>query len=390
MGTLVEMRFATLLALQLCLLFVLIHTVQATEKRYTPIRGDLKYIRCEVCERLANVLHTQAGAAKSNAEAANKKFRESDVTTVIDQVCEAEPGKGGEWILKFDVVNEKDTLKLKRQSKEGACRRECKTIADSCQDQLDSFDNLDDLQVALWKGAKKKDIRNQLCTEWSTACAEGKKAMSYTGKRKDEQFLPNDEAQEQELVELKKEQQKRAAAEASASKKRAKSKSSAKSATADQGGELIAAISAVTGAVYQWVQGVFDTVLEFYNENKKYLTYKKTKQFLKTSAIDMHKELWTKMTWKRIQRYGKFMMKVHSPARLQKDKKVRTVFFIVAVMAACLLAIEAAMKIISKILIKQDSDDEEDNNKGVDWGLVMIKASAAFFVVVGMGAFLRL
>merc|ERR1712166_97622 len=369
MGTLVvEMRFATLLALQLCLLFVLIHTVQATEKRYTPIRGDLKYIRCEVCERLANVLHTQAGAAKSNAEAANKKFRESDVTT----------------------VNEKDTLKLKRQSKEGACRRECKTIADSCQDQLDSFDNLDDLQVALWKGAKKKDIRNQLCTEWSTACAEGKKAMSYTGKRKDEQFLPNDEAQEQELVELKKEQQKRAAAEASASKKRAKSKSSAKSATADQGGELIAAISAVTGAVYQWVQGVFDTVLEFYNENKKYLTYKKTKQFLKTSAIDMHKELWTKMTWKRIQRYGKFMMKVHSPARLQKDKKVRTVFFIVAVMAACLLAIEAAMKIISKILIKQDSDDEEDNNKGVDWGLVMIKASAAFFVVVGMGAFLRL
>jgi len=142
--------------------------------------------------------------------------------------------------------------------------------------------------------------------------------------------------------------------------------------------------------VYQWVQGVFDTVLEFYNENKKYLTYKKTKQFLKTSAIDMHKELWTKMTWKRIQRYGKFMMKVHSPARLQKDKKVRTVFFIVAVMAACLLAIEAAMKIISKILIKQDSDDEDDNNKGVDWGLVMIKASAAFFVVVGMGAFLRL
>ena len=76
--------------------------------------------------------------------------------------------------------------------------------------------------MALWKGAKKKDIRNQLCTEWSTACAEGKKAMSYTGKRKDEQFLPNDEAQEQELVELKKEQQKRAAAEASASKKRAK------------------------------------------------------------------------------------------------------------------------------------------------------------------------
>jgi len=73
--------------------------------------------------------------------------------------------------------------------------------------------------VALWKGAKKKDIRNQLCTEWSTACAEGKKAMKYTGKRKDEQFLPNDEAQEQELVELKKEQQKRAASEASASKR---------------------------------------------------------------------------------------------------------------------------------------------------------------------------
>ena len=66
---------------------------------------------------------------------------------MIDQVCEAETGKGGEWILKFDVVNEKDTLKLKRQSKDGACRRECKTIADSCQDQLDSFDNLDDLQV---------------------------------------------------------------------------------------------------------------------------------------------------------------------------------------------------------------------------------------------------
>ena len=75
-------RFASLLALQLCHLFVLIHTVQAAEKRYTPIRGDLKYIRCEVCERLANVLHTQAGAAKSKAEAANKKFRESDVTTV--------------------------------------------------------------------------------------------------------------------------------------------------------------------------------------------------------------------------------------------------------------------------------------------------------------------
>ena len=102
----------------------------------------------------------------------------------------------------------------------------------------------------------------------------------------------------------------------------AQSKSSPKAATADQGGGLIAAISAVTGAMYQWVQGVFDTVLEFYNANKKYLTYKKTKQFLKTSAFDMHKELWTKMTWKRIQRYGKFMIKVHSPSRLQKDKKV--------------------------------------------------------------------
>jgi len=215
--------------------------------------------------------------------------------------------------------------------------------------------------------------------------------MTYAGKRKDEQFLSSDEAQEQELVELKKEQQKRAAAEASASKKRAKRQPSAKPATADQGGELIAAISAVTGAIYQWAHGVFDTMLEFYNENKKYLTYKKTKQFLKTSAVDMHKELWTKMTWKRIQRYGKFMMKAHSPSRLQKDKKVRTVFFIVAVMAACLVAIETAMKIAAKILVKQDSDDEEEKDKnGVDWGLALIMASAAFFVVVGAGAFLRL
>merc|ERR1711865_573906 len=321
MGTLVEMRFATLLALQLCVLFVLIHTVQATEKRYTPIRGDLKYIRCEVCERLSNVLHTQASAAKAEAESKHRRFTETDVATVIDEVCSAEIWKGGDWILKFDVVKEEETLKLKRHGEEGACRRECKTIADSCQDQLDSLDDIDELQVALWKGTSKKALRKNLCSEWSSACTPGKKNMPYAGIRKDEEFTPSGQAQEEELKALKKEQTRKANAEEAAAKRRKQKKPNAEASAADVF-DAGAAVTAVAGALTSWMDDVTGGLREIYDEKfKKYMSYKESKKFLMTSFTDMYKELYTKMTMKRVKRYAKFMMKAHSPTKSQKDKK---------------------------------------------------------------------
>eukprot|EP00656_Telonema_subtile_P016271 TRINITY_DN18584_c0_g1_i2.p1 TRINITY_DN18584_c0_g1~~TRINITY_DN18584_c0_g1_i2.p1 ORF type:complete len:185 (+),score=43.34 TRINITY_DN18584_c0_g1_i2:3-557(+) len=152
---------------------------QGTDKdHYNPIRSELKYLRCEVCQATATALHQHTAAAAARTK---KKLTEEAVGKVIEAVCQPEPGN---WILHQDVIERNGYLKLRSHKEEGACRRECKTIASSCQDLLDSLDDVDELQVALWKGSSEKVIREKLCSEWSSACSQN--APKFSGKRLDE------------------------------------------------------------------------------------------------------------------------------------------------------------------------------------------------------------
>lgn len=167
---------------------------------------------------------------------------------VIDTVCVAEgskaastPGKLApvQWMRHLDVVEQDGYLKLVKHKDLGACRRECKTIAASCQDQLDNLDDVDELQappptavrqayhsgllqVALWKGASKSAVQKKLCKELTSVCSK-KGRVKFKGKtRVDEKFIEQNKALEEQLALMKAAQKSEADSQARAASKKDK------------------------------------------------------------------------------------------------------------------------------------------------------------------------
>jgi len=81
----------------------------------------------------------------------------------------------------------------------GHCKRECETVAKSCRDLIEDID-VDDLQVALWRDVKEGQLRNQLCTKWSSACRKSNRDAELENRKFDEDF----EAKSEKDLEIEK------------------------------------------------------------------------------------------------------------------------------------------------------------------------------------------
>lgn len=63
--------------------------VDGLEPSYTPMTGDLKFIRCSVCEELASALHDRVAAVK----AANQATRQKLTETMVGEVSHSARGR---------------------------------------------------------------------------------------------------------------------------------------------------------------------------------------------------------------------------------------------------------------------------------------------------------
>ena len=101
------------------------------------VKSDIKYIKCQVCQELAKNLNREANALREEKGA---KLTESDVLEKVEKICDFETTEG-EWIIKHDLVEDGDALKLQyMDGKYGACNSECKTVQKACQDIIGDRD----------------------------------------------------------------------------------------------------------------------------------------------------------------------------------------------------------------------------------------------------------
>ena len=127
------------------------------------VPGDVKYIKCEVCEKLVTSLHSHlAKQGKLSSEAA--------AMAAIETACQADAAAGA-WMRFIDLVEDTEhrRLHLVDQDKDGPCEKECRTIALACSAVLEEgWEN--ELGEALFNGDSAASLRGSACREWSSAC----------------------------------------------------------------------------------------------------------------------------------------------------------------------------------------------------------------------------
>eukprot|EP00656_Telonema_subtile_P016270 TRINITY_DN18584_c0_g1_i1.p2 TRINITY_DN18584_c0_g1~~TRINITY_DN18584_c0_g1_i1.p2 ORF type:complete len:103 (+),score=24.89 TRINITY_DN18584_c0_g1_i1:165-473(+) len=93
----------------------------------------------------------------------------------------------------------------------------------------------------------------------------------------------------------------------------------------------------------------------------------------------MYRDLYQKMTFKRVQRIAKWLWKIHQPQALWKDLSMRVAMKILAVVSASLFVLEAWNILVSRFA-RHNSQT----------GMSVLLLAAVFFVVCAVGIFLRL
>jgi hypothetical protein len=126
------------------------------------VEKDIPYISCQVCKKAVDNLYTSVQTARN--EAPYKKLDEGKIQEIIEVICDPD-NKGGEWLRKFDIVQQKKKdgtfLVLEEPGGVSKCETECSTIVKSCKSLLNEID-LDDLSAALWKNKlDAKELRVQ-------------------------------------------------------------------------------------------------------------------------------------------------------------------------------------------------------------------------------------
>lgn len=129
-------------------------------------KEDIPYIKCQVCEKLANQLHRQVQSKQ--AEISPKKISEYQIIEISENVCNLKKQEA-DWILKIDIVEQGDKLELVEQDAEGQCNSKCKTIEHACQEVM----GFSDTDVAEYMYTHKPDIDSLfkfLCKDLTKAC----------------------------------------------------------------------------------------------------------------------------------------------------------------------------------------------------------------------------
>ena len=172
---------------------------------YPPLKKDLPYIRCSVCQKMAGNAYAsvqklvdQAAANPPSRpkrkghrfeHAANTGTLEDDVDAVMDRLCDIE-SEEGKWMAATDIIKVGTELVLD-YIKPGSCRRECRTMQRACEDVVESVD--DEMPAALIKAASAGQsvgmAAQRVCNKLSKVCKKGA-TPPYLGKRKNEEFWP--------------------------------------------------------------------------------------------------------------------------------------------------------------------------------------------------------
>jgi hypothetical protein len=137
------------------------------KKQHKPIKEDLKHISCDVCRLAAKEMHAQQNSLRLSG---GKLKGEEELEPIIENICNPKE-KEGAWVASYDLSHDAaaKTIVLTDQEGVGHCKRECQTIAKSCANLMEDLD-VDELQVALWKGVDAEKLSAKLCTKWSSAC----------------------------------------------------------------------------------------------------------------------------------------------------------------------------------------------------------------------------
>ena len=196
-----------------------------------PLNGDLPYLECPVCEKAMSEAMKQVTAlvaadttqkpkkgAKRRFESANNLGDvEGHTEEFLRDMCVPdndglkEYGKprrspAGVWLAELDVVKQGSHLVLDHRGS-GHCRRECRTLAKSCEALMDRLgDGDDDLSAYLVSAAREQvaesAVVHKVCHQMAGVCTPAKRKTWKEGRvRKNEQFKPKtEEEKRQELM----------------------------------------------------------------------------------------------------------------------------------------------------------------------------------------------
>ncbi|KAF5743039.1 hypothetical protein HS088_TW09G01101 [Tripterygium wilfordii] len=150
-----------------------------------PRKGDVPYIKCQVCEKIATQLYQQV--QKKQAQISPKKISEYQIIEIAENVCNLKKEEA-DWITRIDIVEQGDKLELVEQDTEGICNSECKTIERACEEVM----GYSDTDVAEYLYTAKPQIGSlvdYLCKDLTGSCI-GKPPPLPKDRLAGEPFMP--------------------------------------------------------------------------------------------------------------------------------------------------------------------------------------------------------
>jgi hypothetical protein len=160
-----------------------------------PLTADLKYIRCTVCEKLV------AEALRQMEELTSVNQVEDMLERLCDADADGKEGRGreGVWMSELDISKQGQALVLENKGP-GYCRRECRTIAKSCDSVVEKLGDDDDFASFLLNAKQENQsvgtVVQRVCVKMAGVCKKGKVPLWPEGKpRKNEEFKPKDKTQ---------------------------------------------------------------------------------------------------------------------------------------------------------------------------------------------------
>ncbi|CAB4020005.1 Hypothetical predicted protein [Paramuricea clavata] len=183
-----------------CLLFLFIYLLsivsgRMSKKLYPPMKEDIPFIKCDVCQKAVKYLFRKAKSMREDTT----KIGEEKLQDLVDKACNPEKFEG-EWLAKLDIEEKKGELQLSEQEDLGSCKAECRTVAKACDDTVGDADT--DIAEELWKNELTlSQLINEVCYSDTNACSKTKINFK-SGSRKDEKFqvMSDEEKQAQEYL----------------------------------------------------------------------------------------------------------------------------------------------------------------------------------------------
>lgn len=158
-----------------------------------PVKSDIKYIKCQVCELLAKNAYRQVQDLKKTVKP-NKKLDEMAVIELMEHITDPTKDQG-EWVAKIDLVESGDKLLVQEQDQLGDCGVECKTVQRAAEDIIGDRDT--DLAEELWKlKMNRAQFTNWLCRSLTSSC-KGKVPKLPADRKPGPPFTVLDEQQAQ-------------------------------------------------------------------------------------------------------------------------------------------------------------------------------------------------